>query len=397
MGSRRAAILIGAVGAAFGAGATALSSGDPAEVALAAIVGAALGGTQTHPRAASLVALTALLALASLGSLPFMAYPVVCAHAFSLGRGATLRAGLAATAALTGALELGVVLAHEPPVPPLLFPSVGWGAGRALGAREQLAAKLAERARELEEEREAHARLSVRYERARIASELHDIVAHALSVMVVQASAGQRLAARDPQLTAETFEAIADAANQAEQDMGRLVALLSDADAIGPAPDFALVEELVTRAAGSGLHVTLRLEGEREGLPAAVVQAAYRVVQESLTNALRYASGATVRVLVRGEARRLVVEVANSPAIDDYAQLTDIGGGHGLAGLRERVGACGGTLEAGPTPDGGWRVCAQLPQRITTQHDDEHHRADVPTGVSQDRSGSETAQRRLGA
>ncbi len=151
-----------------------------------------------------------------------------------------------------------------------MLPAAAWGAGRALRERELVAEQLAERARELEDEREAHAALSVRYERARIASELHDIVAHAISVMVVQASAGQRLAARDPEATAETFDAIAGAARQAEQDMGRLVALLGDEDAIGPAPDLALVEELVARAAGSGLDVTLRLEGEREGLPAEV-------------------------------------------------------------------------------------------------------------------------------
>ena len=199
-------------------------------------------------------------------------------------------------------------------MPALLITAAAWGAGRALRERERVAAQLAERARELEEEREAHAALSVRYERARIASELHDIVAHAISVMVVQASAGQRLAAHDPEATAETFEAIAGAARQAEEDMGRLVALLGDEDAIGPAPDLALVEELVARAAGSGLDVTLRLEGEREGLPRRVVEAAYRVVQEGLTNALRYASGAAVSVLVRGQPEALVVEVKNAPA-----------------------------------------------------------------------------------
>src|SRR3954449_4931178 len=106
----------------------------------------------------------------------------------------------------------------------------------------------------------------------------------------VQASAGQRLAAHDPELTAEAFGAIAGAARQAEEDMGRLVALLGDDTLTAPAPDLALVEELVRRAAGSGLAVKLRLEGDREGLPEPVVQTACRVVQEGLTNALRYAA-----------------------------------------------------------------------------------------------------------
>ena len=109
-----------------------------------------------------------------------------------------------------------------------MFPAVFWGAGRAMRAHEVVAGRLKERAAELAEEREAYAQLSVRYERARIAAELHDIVAHAISVMVVQASAGQRLAAVDPELTTETFHVIADAARQAEDDMGRLVALLGD-------------------------------------------------------------------------------------------------------------------------------------------------------------------------
>ena len=116
---------------------------------------------------------------------------------------------------------------------PILLVGTAWIAGRAIRERDLVAARLAERAEELEREREEFAALSVRYERARIASELHDIVAHAISVMVVQAGAGQRIAAIDPELTGETFEAIAGAARQAERDMTQLVALLADDDAIG--------------------------------------------------------------------------------------------------------------------------------------------------------------------
>jgi signal transduction histidine kinase len=178
--------------------------------------------------------------------------------------------------------------------------------------------------------------------------------------MVVQAGAGQRIAAVDPELTGETFEAIAGAARQAERDMHQLVALLADDDAIGHAPDLTLLEELVARAAGTGLDVTLRLEGSREGLPAQAVQTTYRVVRESLTNALRYASGAPVRVLVRGSAAAIDVEVVNDAA-EDAEALAGHGTGNGLRGLRERVGASGGRLEAGPREDGGWRVAARIP------------------------------------
>jgi signal transduction histidine kinase len=358
----RAELLVGLGAGAF-ATAVALSEGFGVMTAAGAIVvGAALGTAPRHPRGSWLVAVAALLAMAPLGVSWGVAL-LVGAHTFCAGRWEDSRMGIAALVALTGALELGVWVDHDSAVPALLIPGAGWGAGRALREREVVAAQLAERARELEEERDAHAALSVRYERARIASELHDIVAHAISVMVVQAGAGQRLAARDPAGTAETFEAIAGAARQAEQDMGRLVALLGDEGAIGPAPDLALVEELVTRAAGSGLDVTLRFEGQREGLPAPVVQVAYRVVQEGLTNALRYAAGAAVRVAIRGEGDGLVVEVENSPT-ESEADLAGAGSGRGIQGLRERIGGLGGTLDAGPARSGGWLLSARLPRRV---------------------------------
>jgi signal transduction histidine kinase len=368
---RRTELLVGLAGAATGGGTTALWGHAGGSVAIAALLGAALGAAPRHPRATWLFAALVMVATAPLeglslfeeggGSLP--AYLLVTAHAFCAARWDGKWAGVAALLVVTGASEILSAFAHDSPG--FWFaPIAGWGAGRALAEREHVAAQLAERARELDEERETHAALSVRYERSRIASELHDIVAHAISVMVVQASAGQRLAAHDPELTAETFAAIAGAAREAEGDIGRLVALLGDEGAIGPAPDLVLVEELVKRAAGSGLDVTLRLEGEREGLPAPLGQAAYRIVQEGLTNALRYASGAAVSVLVRGEPPVLVVEVIDTGATGEAA-LAGTGTGNGLRGLRERVGACGGALEAGPTPDGGWRLSARLPRRVT--------------------------------
>jgi signal transduction histidine kinase len=366
MSARRTDLLIGLAAAAFGAAAALIEGLGATGAAGGAVVGAALGIARPHPRAAWLVAATGLAATAPFGSAS-LGMAVLCAlHAFCAGRHEEHWASVAALVALIAALELGVLIAHQAAVPFLLIPSAGWGAGRALRERALVAEQLAERVRELEDEREAHAALSVRYERARIASELHDIVAHALSVMVVQASAGQRLAARDPDATGETFELIAAAARQAEQDMGRLVALLGDEEEIGPAPDLALVEELVARASGSGLDVTLRLDGDREGLPAAIGEAAYHVVQEGLTNALRYAAGAAVRVHLSGDRRELLVELINDPA-ESEATLAGAGTGTGLQGLRERVGACGGTLEAGPRPDGGWHLRARLPRRIAVE------------------------------
>jgi len=364
--------LIGALAALFGAAGAALAGQGPAAWLAAAALGAALGLYREHPTVAAGVAVAATAALVPSGDMTLAPALLVCANAFAAGRWLGWSASTATAVALLAAMLCAAIVARDVDnsvVPAFLLVGTAWIAGRAIRERDLVALRLVERAEELEREREAFATLSVRYERARIASELHDIVAHAISVMVVQAGAGQRIAAVDPQLTSETFDAIAGAARQAEQDMTQLVALLSDEEAIGHAPDLALVEELVARAAGTGLDVTLRLEGSREGLPASAVQTVYRVVRESLTNALRYASGAPVHVLVRGGAASIEVEVVNDAAADAEA-LAGHGTGNGLRGLRERVGASGGRLEAGPRESGGWRVAARIPCSVAVAVED---------------------------
>jgi signal transduction histidine kinase len=345
-----------------------LAGGYPVvDAATGLALGAVLGGARRWPNVTVMLACAitgaALIGGGLPGGDPVAYYLLVGAHCIAAARYADGRLGIAATIVLV--VVFGAMASIRDDSGPFIVfvGAAGWAAGHALRQREELAARLAERARELEEEREAHAALSVRYERARIASELHDIVAHAISVMVVQATAGQRIADHDPALTAETFENLASAARQAESDLGRLVALLGDEDAIGDAPDLSLVGELVQHAAGSGLDVTLRLEGEREGIPAAAAEAAYRVVQEGLTNALRYAPGAAVAVLLRGDSHALEVSVENGPATRAVA-LSSLGTGNGLRGLRERVGACAGSVDAGPLAGGGWRLVARLPRRV---------------------------------
>jgi signal transduction histidine kinase len=281
------------------------------------------------------------------------------AHSFAVARWAPRRSAIIGGLALLAATTVG---SGDGFVPFILSTGAPWLTGRVIREHELTAARLNERNAELAAEREEYARLSVRYERARIASELHDIVAHAITVMVVQATAGQRLAAADPAAADGALAAISGAAREAQQDLGRLVALLGDAGETGDAPDLMLIEELVERAARTGLAVTLKLEGERQGLSREAVQVAYRVVQESLTNALRYAAGAPMRVIVRGDADDLLVEVANESAPTAPA-LTGHGTGNGLRGLRERISACGGTLDAGPIAGGGWLVRARVPRR----------------------------------
>lgn len=240
-----------------------------------------------------------------------------------------------------------------------MFTVPGYVAGAALRRLHETAAQLELRSHELEEERELFAELAVRNERARIASELHDIIGHALSVMVVQAAAGQRLAGRDPAATSEAFGVIADSARRGREDLGRLLDLLGGEQV--ETPDLSLIDEMVTRAARSGLAVTCRFEGDRDGVPTPVAHVAFRVVQEGLTNALRHAPGAAVHVLVRGEGRALGVRVVNGPPVGVAPGI--VGTGHGLRGLRERVEEVGGSFEAGAAADGGWVLEARMPHR----------------------------------
>jgi signal transduction histidine kinase len=292
----------------------------------------------------------------------FMIIALPCV-AFLAGRAPARIAGAVALALLVGAVAAGQALAYDDDniVPEIMLPLALYLAGLALSGREALAARLTAQATELEAERDAYAQLSVRYERARIAAELHDVVAHAISVMVVQASAGQRLAVSDPARALDTFGVIRTAARQAEADLGRLAALLAqDAPGETPRGDLGLVVEIVDSARASGLPVTLRLTGDTADIPGAAAHAAVRVVQEGLTNALRYAPGAPIEVSVDTRPGTLELVVANGlPATPPRTGL-GLGSGRGLTGLRERVDACGGTLDAGPDVAGGWSLRAWI-------------------------------------
>jgi signal transduction histidine kinase len=237
-----------------------------------------------------------------------------------------------------------------------------WLAGLAVASRRRAEARLEGRAYELEREREIFAVHSVRYERARIARELHDIVAHSVSLMVVQAGAGEHLARQDPARAAEAFDSITDAARQAEAEIARLVELLDTSPPAVPSAGLRIVDELVRRVRASGLAISCQFSGDSDDLSEMVAQTAYRLVQESVTNAIKHAPGAPIDIMVRGRTDAIEIEIADRPGAGARSGLEGAGGGHGLAGMRERVARCGGTFAAGPTPDLGWRVAARLPR-----------------------------------
>ena len=234
----------------------------------------------------------------------------------------------------------------------LLAPGV---LGIAFGARTRTLRAAQARARELELER----REAVASERARIARELHDVIAHSVSVMTVQAGAAEEMLKIDPGRAVDPVRAVQETGRQALVEMKRLVGVLREGDeeiGLAPQPGLAEVERLVEQVRDAGLKVELRVEGEPRTLPLGVDLSAYRVVQEALTNALKHAGGAPAAVTIRYGVRDLQVEVT-----DDGRRARVRDGGHGLVGMRERVGIFGGTFDAGPRESGGFAVRALLP------------------------------------
>ncbi|MFI9718452.1 sensor histidine kinase [Streptomyces sp. NPDC052396] len=223
-------------------------------------------------------------------------------------------------------------------------------------------------------------------ERTRIARELHDVVAHHMSVITVQAdSAPYRIAGLPPEAS-EEFGAIAATARESLSEMRRLLGVLrsdgtgsSDAER-APQPGLDRVQQLVEATVRAGLPVELSLSAEAlsADLPQAVDLSAYRIVQEALANVVRHAPGATTRVSVSTDGTGLTVLVVNGPADRTQAPLETSGTGHGLVGMRERVRLVGGTLDTGPLPDGGFRVAARLPFDTPSPHRDTHTDKEPP-------------------
>jgi signal transduction histidine kinase len=241
-----------------------------------------------------------------------------------------------------------------------------WVLGDRMRTRRAYTAALEERARGLEQEREARAKAAVREERTRIARELHDVVAHNVSVIVVQATAAGRVLDADDADPAGVREALGTIEATGRAALAELRTVLGalrtdDQDDQGrtPQPGLAKLPELAQRTRQAGLPVELRIQGEPLELPPGVDLSAYRIVQEALTNALKHASPTSATVLVRYQPNTLGLQVIND---DRGASPTDRDrGGQGLVGMRERVLLFGGDFQAGPLAGGGYRVQASFP------------------------------------
>jgi len=245
----------------------------------------------------------------------------------------------------------------------MLVIGIPWAAGRAVRSRQLRATALEDRTVALERESEERARAAVAEERLRIARELHDVVGHSLGVIVVQAGAERATLTDAQDSTRETLITIEQSGREALGEMRRLLEMMRRDDeevALAPQPSLAHIETMVENVRAAGLPVDLRVEGRQVPLPPGVDLSAYRIVQEALTNALKHAGAARVRVTVRYAEDGLELEVVD----DGAGGAGDTDSGHGLIGMRERVALYGGSLRAGARPGGGYAVGVRLPFHV---------------------------------
>jgi len=300
---------------------------------------------------------------------------VLFAAAYSLGAHASFRRAAAGLAIVTpivymlghrGELSLtfssGEQGGHEAVILAFLQLGAFWLAGVFVHARRRAAALAAQNAAAQRRAEQAAAA-----ERARIARELHDIVAHHLSVIVLQAAGARALGETAPGKPAEALEKIENSARQALAETRSLLGVLRDPDeeaGLAPQPGIGELDSLAASVRAAGLPVNLVIDGELAALPATVDVSVYRIVQEALTNVLKHAGPARADVTIGREPDAVTIEVTDDGTAQPGTAQPDgepAGGGHGLAGMRERAAVFGGELAAGPRPGGGFAVRARLP------------------------------------
>jgi signal transduction histidine kinase len=239
-----------------------------------------------------------------------------------------------------------------------LLLSVAWALGDNLRTRRAYLREVEDRAERLEREREENMRRAAADEQARIARELHDVIAHNVSVMVVQAAAAGDVFDSQPGKAREALDSIEKTGREALTELRRLLGAVRthEGDKV-PQPGLARLESLLDQVRAAGLRVELDVQGEATELPLGIDLSAYRIVQEALTNTIKHADASRADVVVRYSDEELAIDV-----FDDGVGPSENGdGGHGLIGMRERVSLYEGRLEAGPRPEGGFAVCARFP------------------------------------
>lgn len=248
-----------------------------------------------------------------------------------------------------------------------VFVGGAWLAGWSLRRRRVHWAELRARTERLERERAEEARRAVTEERQRIARELHDVIAHSMSVIAVQSAVGNHVIDTQPAEARQALAAIEATSRSALTEMRRLLGVLRQEGeprgSLTPAPGLADLSSLVAQVRDAGLGVWINVEGKRDSVPPGIDLSAYRVIQEALTNVIKHAGSATATVSICYRDDSVTVEIANqAPAAPDVRLAgPGTGSGHGIIGMRERVAVFGGDFAAGPGPDGGFLVRACFP------------------------------------
>jgi signal transduction histidine kinase len=305
---------------------------------------------------------------------PFEGFLVIVAAAYALGAQNSGRRLGYAGAMLVATWLAGVVItaigSGSTPgdlVPIIVWQAATFGVGYLISRRTEQVRQAHEATAVLAADQQRQTARAIEDERARIARELHDVVAHGLSVIVVQAGAERRALHNGPPDLASldaALGAIERAGREALVDLRRLLGLLRRTEepaALAPQPGLAQLDDLLGSARGAGLTVELHTTGDCAVLPPGLDLTAYRIVQEALTNVLKHANARTVRVGVAFHRNHLELDVTDDGGSGAGGALATTGAGHGLIGMRERVSVFGGTVSVGPKPDGGWRVHSRLP------------------------------------
>ena len=298
----------------------------------------------------------------------FAAVLMLLSASYAVGRH---ESGRRSVAGLVAAATVVIVVAiiFDPDdifFPVTFFCIVPWLAGRTIRNQTALARELAEKAERAEHAREEDERRAIALERSRIARELHDVLAHNLSVMVVQAGAARRIVDRNPEQAVEVAALIERTGREALAEIRHLFGPVrrGQGESLSGPPSIARLDELVRGARAAGLKVELRVVGDPVDLPAGIDLTAYRIVQEALTNSLKHSGSARASVTVAYEPNELVLTVEDDgEGSREGDDLSDTGGGHGLVGMRERAALYGGLVQAGRRRGGGFAVRARLPTR----------------------------------
>jgi signal transduction histidine kinase len=335
-----------------------------AAVVLAFVAGAVLVRRRREPLHTLGVSLAAVLGVAIAGVSPLGFAPLIALYTVATMR--DRRVSLAALALTVLAAVAATLLVPSgdqflDPVAAVACSLGAWGLGLYVETRRKYRRELDRRAASAEREREQLARLAAHEERAAIARELHDIVAHSVSVMLVGVRGARDVLRREPDVADATLGKVETSAEQSLAELRRILALLREpagAAESRPQPSLAQLDDLVAEYRSAGLPVTLERIGAQRTLPGGFELSVYRIVQEALTNVLKHAPASSAVVTLAFRDSRLDLEV-----IDDGPPLRAdaVVPGHGLVGMRERVALLGGELETGRRPSGGFRVEARLP------------------------------------